>query len=62
MEVLGNAPVISVEAASTFGWNRYAQKTIGIDTFGASAPADKLYDYFGLTAEKISAEIIKFLK
>ena len=57
LEVLGTAPVISVEAASTFGWNRYAQKTIGIDTFGASAPASKLYEYFGLTADNIASEI-----
>lgn len=57
MKILGNKPVISVEAASTFGWNRYAQKTIGIDSFGASAPAGKLYEYFGLTAEHIAEEV-----
>jgi len=62
LEVLGDKPVISVEAASTFGWNRYAQKTIGIDSFGASAPADKLYDYYGLTADSISEEVCKILK
>ncbi len=61
LEVLGTAPVISVEAGSTFGWNRYAQKTIGIDTFGASAPASKLYEYFGLTAENIAKEIEEML-
>ena len=57
LEVLGTAPVISVEAGSTFGWNRYAQKTIGIDCFGASAPASKLYEYFGLTADNIANEV-----
>ena len=31
--------------------------TIGIDRFGASAPADQLYDYFGLTADKIVPQI-----
>ena len=62
LEVLGAAPVISVEAGSTFGWNRYAQKTIGIDSFGASAPASKLYEYFGLTAERIASEIEDMLK
>ena len=61
LEVLGNAPVISVEAGSTFGWNRYAQKTIGIDTFGASAPASKLYEYFGLTADEIASEVEGFI-
>lgn len=62
MQVLGNKPVISVEAASTFGWNRYAQKTIGIDSFGASAPADKLYEYFGLTARNIAKEVEKITR
>ncbi|MCM1323729.1 MAG: transketolase [Acetobacter sp.] len=61
IEVLGKAPVISVEAGSTFGWNRYAQKTIGIDTFGASAPADKLYEHYGLTATCIAEEVVSFL-
>lgn len=61
LEVLGTKPVISVEAGATFGWNRYAQKTIGIDTFGASAPADKLYEYYGLTASHLAQEIASFL-
>jgi transketolase len=61
LEVLGHKPVISVEAASTFGWNRYAQKTIGIDTFGASAPADKLYEFYGLTADHIVKEVKAFI-
>lgn len=61
LEVLGTAPVISIEAGSTFGWNRYAQKTIGLDTFGASAPADKLYSYFGLTASHLAEEVAAFL-
>ena len=62
MEVLGAKPVISVEAGTTFGWNRYAQKTIGIDCFGASAPASKLYEHFGLTPSHIAEEIEEFLK
>ena len=61
IEVLGTAPVISIEAGSTYGWNRYAQKTIGIDSFGASAPASSLYEYFGLTPTNIAKEIEEFL-
>jgi transketolase len=29
---------VSVEQASTFGWQRYAYRSIGMHTFGASAP------------------------
>ena len=62
LDVLGTAPVISVEAGSTFGWNRYAQKTIGIDSYGASAPGNKLFEYFGLTPQHIADEVAEFIK
>ena len=45
-----------IEAAATFGWERYAGSrgtVIGIDHFGASAPAGVLYEKFGLTVEKV---------
>jgi len=48
---------VSVEAASTFGWDRWigdAGEAIGMHTFGASAPAGALYKYFGFTAEKVA--------
>lgn len=61
LDVLGEAPIISIEAGSTFGWNRYAQKTIGLDSFGASAPADKLYEYYGLTATHLADAVAEFL-
>ena len=57
MDVLGNKPVISMEAAATFGWNRFAQRTIGIDTFGASGPANELYEHFGLTSDNLVEEV-----
>lgn len=34
----GGVPVVSIEAMSTFGWERWAHAPIGIDTFGASGP------------------------
>jgi len=46
----------AVEAGSSFGWERYTTssgKFIGIDDFGASAPANILYDKFGITVEKV---------
>ena len=61
LEVLGRAPVISFEAGTTFGWNRFAQKTIGLDSFGASGPAGELYEHFGLTAETLADEVKDFI-
>ena len=51
---------VSIEAGVTTGWQKYVCDglTIGIDTFGASAPADVLYDHFGLTADKIVPRIL----
>ena len=50
---------VSIEAGVTLGWQKYICDglAIGIDRFGASAPADQLYDHFGLTAEKIVPQI-----
>ncbi|EPR79542.1 Transketolase [Spraguea lophii 42_110] len=53
---------ISVEAASTFGWSRYAHKSIGIDRFGLSGKCEDLYDYFGFTPEKIAEKVEKWLE
>ncbi len=36
-------PTLSVEAATTFGWDRYADDSLGIDHFGASAPGDVVF-------------------
>merc|ERR1712176_158042 len=56
-EVLpGSVPTLSVEAASTFGWARYADRSIGVDRFGASAPAPVLYKQFGFDIDDIVKE------
>ncbi|MDX6583128.1 MAG: transketolase [Solirubrobacterales bacterium] len=47
---------ISIEEASTLGWDRYVGpqgKTIGMNTFGSSAPLKDLLSKFGFTPEKI---------
>lgn len=57
-ETLGAAPRIAVEAAGTFGWTRYVASeddVIGMKGFGASAPIDRLYREFGITADAIIA-------
>jgi len=51
---------VSIEAATTFGWRRWvgdAGITLGIDHFGASAPADRLFHEFGITADAVSAAV-----
>ncbi|MFV1884336.1 MAG: transketolase [Balneola sp.] len=47
---------VSVEAGSSFGWERYVGpegKSIGINTFGESGPAEELYEHFGITTTNI---------
>lgn len=49
-----------VEAATSFGWHKYATdegKIISIDEFGASGPGNQVYEYFGITADRISKEL-----
>ncbi|HET9398502.1 MAG TPA: transketolase C-terminal domain-containing protein, partial [Sphingomicrobium sp.] len=56
---------VSIEAGTTFGWERYTGLhglRIGIDRFGASAPAVDLYDHFGLTAPKITERVLAHMK
>ncbi len=48
-------PVLAVEAASAFGWERYADATVCIDHFGASAPGAVNMEKFGFTAENVVA-------
>jgi transketolase len=44
---------VSVEQASTLGWERYASRAIGMTTFGASAPLKELQKKFGFTPEAV---------
>jgi len=52
---------VSIEAGSTFGWERYTGSdglNIGLDRFGASAPAGDLFERFGFTADAIVPQIM----
>jgi transketolase len=56
---------VSIEAGATLGWERYVGPgglAIGLDRFGASAPAEDLFKRFGFTAEAIVPQIIAALK
>ena len=46
---------VSVEQASTLGWDRYARRKIGMHTFGASAPLKELQKKFGFTPDAVVA-------
>lgn len=69
-KVLGERGLrVSIEAASTFGWDRYITTAdhpgglaIGLDRFGASAPAEDLFEKFGFTADAIVPQILSKLK
>jgi transketolase len=58
-------PVISVEALSTLGWERYSHAQIGMRTFGVSGPYQEVYAEFGFTPESIAEKVqqtIEFYK
>jgi transketolase len=59
MQVLGPGTVrVACEAAMRFGWDRYLGERggfVGMRGFGASGPADRLFEHFGITAEAIVA-------
>ena len=44
---------VSVEMLSTFGWDRYAKHHMGLDSFGASAPAKDVIAKFEFTPAKL---------
>lgn len=57
--------VFSIEAGATNGWFEFTGKfgkCFGVDTFGESAPYGEIYKKFGLTADKISKEIMQVIK
>ncbi len=54
---------VSVEAGATLGWSKWVGPkgtAIGIDQFGASAPAEVIYEKYGLTAEKVVEAVFRF--
>ena len=63
--VLGNCPRVAVEAGAKFGWEKYTGlkgDIIGMDGFGASGPAEKLFEYFGITVDEVVESVENLLK
>jgi transketolase len=63
-EVLGddNHLRVSIEAASTFGWAKYAKLNIGLDRFGESGKGEAVYTHLGLDIQTIYGKIKNSLK
>ena len=63
--VLGKAPRVAIEAAVAQGWHEWLRKSdhfIGMASFGASAPAPKLFEHFGITAKHLAASAHELVK
>ncbi len=61
LNVLGEKLKVGVEAGSELGWHKYIGSKgifIGMKTFGASAPANRLFEHFGLSSDKIRKIIL----
>lgn len=54
-------PTVSVEAGSTFGWERYADVCIGINRFGASAPGAEVLDRLGISVSNVKNSVLGLL-
>jgi transketolase len=50
-----DVPTLAVEAAASFGWERYADDVVAIDRFGASAPGPTVLAELGFTPENVAA-------
>jgi transketolase len=55
-------PTLAVEAAASFGWERYADDSVSIDHFGASAPGSEALEKMGYTPENVVARARQLLE
>ncbi|CAO3591747.1 unnamed protein product [Absidia cylindrospora] len=58
-------PVVSVEALSTFGWQKYSHAQVGMTTFGSSGQYTDVYKFFKITPEHVAdvgQQCIQFFK
>ncbi|KAJ7489910.1 transketolase [Mycena galericulata] len=59
------APILSLEALSTLGWEKYSHEQYGLPSWGASGPYLKVYEKFGITGSNIAAvgqKVVTFYK
>jgi transketolase len=55
--IVSSTKKVAIEAARGLEWYRFADEVIGMDTFGASAPADQLFEKFGFSVANILERI-----
>ncbi|KAF9643001.1 transketolase [Thelephora ganbajun] len=59
------APILSVEALSTLGWQKYSHEQYGLKAWGSSGPYQKVYEHFGITGSNLAVvgkKIVDFYK
>jgi transketolase len=54
-------PTLAVEAAASFGWDRFSDDCLGIDHFGESAPGPTVLAKFGFTPDNVAARARRLL-
>ncbi len=57
-----DVPTLSVEAGASFGWERWADDSVAIDRFGASAPGERVLAELGFTPENVAARARQLLR
>jgi transketolase len=50
-------PVVAVEAGVALGWERFAERTVAVDRFGASAPGTEVLRRLGLTSGAVTTAV-----
>ena len=54
-------PSVSLEAGATLGWANYVDDSLGINSFGMSAPGDVVFDYFKIVPASVVAHVERVL-
>jgi transketolase len=57
-----DVPILAVEAASSFGWDRWADDSVSIDRFGASAPGEVTLERLGFTGANVAERAIALIE
>ncbi|GAA7081651.1 transketolase [Helicobacter pylori] len=61
LKELFKGKVLAIEASRAIEWYRFADKIIGMDSFGSSAKGDKLFEKFGFSVENITTQAKRLL-